>query len=134
MDIVNIEITTPLPDETAVGRTYEIEGVATLTGEIGSPPFLYAEINRKEWYKPEQIEETTYERGFAIPIGGKFSIKWQPKKAGHYEVTVVATPAPLSLPVIGVPPIVGRSDTMSVTAVEELSKYTDLRIVSYGVV
>jgi len=132
MDIVKVEITTPLPAETAVGRTYEIEGVATLINEIGPPPFLYAAIQKKEWYKPEQIEETTYERGFAVPIGGSFSIKWQPKKAGQYEVTVVATPAPLSLPVIGVPPIVGRSDMMSVTTTEELSKYTDLRIVSYG--
>jgi len=132
MDIVKIEITTPLPAETAVGRTYEIEGVAILTDEIGPPPFLYAEIQKKEWYKPEEIEETTYERGFAMPIGGSFSITWRPTKAGQYEVTVVATPAPLSLPVIGVPPIVGRSDMMSVTAIEEISKYTDLRIVSYG--
>ena len=134
MDLIKIEITTPLPAETAVGRTYKIEGVAILTDEIGPPPFLYAEIRKKDWYKPEQFEETTYERGFAMPFGGNFSITWEPRKAGQYEVTVVATPAPLSLPAIGVPPVVGRSDKMSVTTVEELRKYTEVRIVSYGTV
>jgi len=132
MDLVKIEITTPLPAEVTVGRTYEIKGTATVAGEIGPPPFLYAEIQKKDWYKPEILEETTYERGFAIPIGGDFTIKWEPEKAGKYEVTVVATPAPLSLPVIGVPPVVGQSDMMSVTTVEEHGKYTELQIVSYG--
>jgi len=132
MDLVKIEITTPLPAEVTVDRTYKIEGIATVTEGIGPPPFLYAEIQKKDWYKPEILEETTYERGFAIPIGGSFSIKWEPAKAGKYEVIVVATPAPLSLPVIGVPPVVGRSDMMSVTTVEELGKYTELQIVSYG--
>jgi len=132
MDIVKIEITTPLPAEVTVGRTYEIEGVATIAGEVGSPPFLYAEIQKKDWYKPEILEETTYERGFAMPIGGSFSIKWEPEKAGKYEVTVVATPALLPLPVIGVPPVVGQSDMMSVNTVEALGKYTELQIVSYG--
>jgi len=132
MDLVKIEITTPLPAEVTVGRTYKIEGVATVAGEIGPPPFLYAEVQKKDWYKPEILEETTYERGFAIPIGGDFSITWRPTKAGKYEVTVVATPAPLSLPVIGVPPVVGQSDMMSVTTVEEHGKYTELQIVSYG--
>ncbi|GAJ21853.1 unnamed protein product [marine sediment metagenome] len=53
-----------------------------------------------------------YERGFPIPITGKFSIDFKPEKEGEYEVTVVATPAPLSLPMIGVAPITGESDVM----------------------
>lgn len=118
-EIVEIEITSPLPEEGAIDRTYRIEGTVKVAGEIGAPPFVYAEVKRKEWYKPEVIEETTYERGFPLPISGEFTIDWKPEKTGIYDITIVATPAPLSLPVIGVLPIIGKTDIMKFTAVEK---------------
>lgn len=132
MDLVEIEITTPPPEEATVGTPLKIEGVAKVAEQVGPPPWVYAEVRKKDWYKPEILEETTYERGFPIPVSGTFSIEWTPAKAGIYEITVVATPAPLPLPVIGVPPITGRSDTMKVVtgAPEGVS---ELKIVSYGV-
>ena len=117
--IVDIEITIPLPSEGAIDRTYRIEGIAKLADIIGAPPWVYAQIQKKDWLKPEIIEETSYERGLPIPITGKFSIEWKPTKLGIYDVTIVATPAPLSLPVIGVPPITGQSDLMKFTASEK---------------
>ena len=111
MDIVGIEITAPPPSDGVVGITYRIEGSVKFQ-EIGAPPWVYAEVKKKEWYQPEIAEETSYERGFPMPISGEFKIDWKPEKTGDYEVTVVATPAPLSLPVVGVFPIVGKSDVM----------------------
>lgn len=132
MDLVEIEITTPPPEEATVGTPYTIEGVAKVAEQVGPPPWIYAEVRKKDWYKPEILEETTYERGFPIPISGTFSIEWTPAKAGIYEITVVATPAPLPLPLIGVPPITGQSDMMKVvTGAPEA--VTELKIVSYGV-
>ncbi|GAH20138.1 unnamed protein product [marine sediment metagenome] len=118
LEIVNIEITAALPEEGVIDRTYRIEGTVKVAG-VGAPPWVYAETKRKEWYKPEIVEEVSYERGFPMPISGEFKIDWKPKKTGIYDVTIVATPAPLSLPVIGVPPIFGESDMMKFTAVEK---------------
>jgi len=117
--IVDIEITIPLPSEGAIDRTYRIEGTARVAEMVGAPPWVYAQIHKKDWFKPDIIEETNYERGLPIPVTGNFSIKWTPKKLGIYDVTVVATPAPLSLPVVGVPPITGQSDTMKFAATEK---------------
>ena len=117
--LVKIEITAPLPDEGAFNRTYRIEGTVKMFDAIGAPPWVYAEVKKKDWYKPEIIEETSYERGFPLPISGEFKIDWKPEKTGIYEITVVATPAPLSLPVIGVPPVVGKSDMMKMTVTEK---------------
>lgn len=113
-ETVKVEITAPLPGEGVVGRTYRIEGTVKMFDAIGAPPWVYAEVKKKEWYQPEIAEETNYERGFPMPVSGDFKIDWKPGKTGDYEVTVVATPAPLSLPVIGVVPIVGKSDIMKV--------------------
>jgi len=113
-EVVDIEITSPLPEEGVIDRTYRIEGTAKMA-EIGAPPWVYAEVKRKEWYKPEIVEETHYYRGLPMPVSGNFSIDWTPEKTGIYDVTVVATPAPLSLPVIGVPPIIGQSDVMKIS-------------------
>lgn len=132
-DIVEIEITTPLPEEGAPDRTYKIEGTSKFHEDIGAPPWVYAEVQKKEWYKPEIVEETDYKRGFPMPISGEFSIEWKPEKEGIYEVTVVATPAPLALPMVGVPPIIGRSDMMKITITEKpVGEYTDLKITSYA--
>ena len=121
-DLVKIEITKPLPETGAIDTTYKIEGTVKMFDAVGAPPWVYAEVRRKEWWKPEFIEEVSYERGFPIPITGSFSIDFKPEKESDYEVTVVATPAPLSLPVVGVFPIVGKSAMMkfSVSEIPEL--------------
>ena len=111
---VKIEITKPLPSSGIFGITYKIEGSAKLFDIIGALPWLYAEVKKKEWYLPEIIEEVSYERGFPIPITGDFTIDFKPEKGGDYEVTVVATPAPLPLPVVGVFPTVGKSGMMKI--------------------
>jgi len=115
LEIVDIEITAPLPEEGVIDRTYRIEGTVKMFDIIGAPPWVYAEIKKKEWYQPEIAEETNYERGFPIPISGEFKIDWKPEKTGDYEIIVVATPAPLSLPVVGVFPVIGKSDVMKMT-------------------
>lgn len=109
--IVEIKLTEPLPETCYIGADYTLKGTVKLLG-IGAPPWVYVEVKRKEWYKPEAIEEVSYERGLPEPISGKFSVDLKFDKTGSYEVAVVATPAPLSLPVINVSPVVGRSDTM----------------------
>ena len=111
-DLVKIEITKPLPSSGVADTTYKIEGTAKMFDAVGAFPWVYAQVRYKEWWKPEFAEEVKYERGFPIPITGKFSIDFKPEKEGEYEVTVVATPAPLSLPMIGVAPITGESDAM----------------------
>ena len=111
---VKIEITTPLPSSGIFGITYKIEGSAKMFDIVGALPWLYAEVKKKEWYLPEIIEEVTYERGFPIPLSGDFSIDFKPEKGGDYEVTIVATPAPLPLPVVGVFPTVGESGMMKI--------------------
>lgn len=116
-ETVKIEITAPLPSEGVIDKTYRIEGTVKMFDAIGAPPWVYAEVKKKEWYKPEAIEETDYERGFPMPISGEFKIDWKPAKLGDYEVTLIATPAPLSLPVVGVFPIVGKSAVMEISIV-----------------
>lgn len=117
--ITTIEVTVPLPEQGVVDRPYKIEGTVKAFNTIGAPPWVYAQVQKKDWYKPEITEETSYERGLPIPVTGIFSIEWKPTKVGVYEVTIVATPAPLSLPLVGVPPIVGQSDLMKFTTVAE---------------
>lgn len=114
-NISKIELSTSLPAEGTVGTTYRIEGTVKIFDTIGAPPWVYAEVQKKDWYKPDVIEETNYSRGFPIPVSGDFKIDWTPEKTGIYEITVIATPAPLSLPAVGVFPIVGKSDVMKVT-------------------
>lgn len=116
-DIVKIEITEPLPETCFVGLSYKLSGTVKVAG-IGAPPWVYAEVMKKEWYKPEVAEEVSYERGLPKPISGDFSIDLRFAATGSYEVTVVATPAPLSLPMVGVPPVVGKSDTMKIEVAE----------------
>lgn len=131
-EIVEVEITAPLPEEGSIDRTYRIEGTVKVFDAVGAPPFVYAEVKKKEWYKPEVIEETTYERGFPMPISGEFKIDWKPEKTGIYDVTVLATPAPLSLPMIGVPPVVGKSDIMKFTATEKAEAGLEILACSYA--
>lgn len=113
-ELVEIEITKPLPLEGDVNLKYVMEGIATFQ-DISAPPWVYAKVQKKEWARPEIVEAVDYKRGFPMPLQGTFSITWTPKETGIYEVTVVATPAPFSLPVIEVFPITGQSDMMKIT-------------------
>lgn len=115
MDIIKITITKPLPTDGTVGFTYNIEGNAILISDIGAPPWVYARVQKKDWYKPDIIEEVTYERAFPNPVKGAFRISWKTEKVGIYDVSVVATPAPISLPLIGVPPITGETPITKIT-------------------
>ena len=96
-DIVELKLVELLPETCYLTALYTLEGTVKLWG-IGAPPWVYVEVKKKEWYKPEEFEEISYERGLPKPISGKFSIDLTFDKVGSYEVTVVATPAPLSLP------------------------------------
>ncbi len=110
-DIVEIEITRPLPGTCSVGLTYQLEGTVKVAG-IGAPPWVYAEVT------PLGIAgEVTYERGLPKPISGEFSIDLRFTYTGDYEITVLATPAPQPLPVVGVEPVVGKSAIMTVEVV-----------------
>ncbi len=109
-DIVEIEITRPLPETWSVGLTYQLEGTVKVAG-IGAPPFVYAEVT------PLRAGEVTYERGLPKPISGEFSIDLRFPYTGDYEITVLATPALLPLPVIGVGPVLGKSAIMTVEVV-----------------
>jgi len=117
-EFVAIKITEPLPGTGVVDSTYKIKGSVRIFDAIGAPPWVYAEIRMKEWYKPEAAEEVSYERGFPMPISGEFTIEFKPEKEADYEVAVLATPAPLSLPVIGVFPVTGKSDVMKIAVGE----------------
>ena len=131
-ELVEIKITEPLPATGAVDTTYKIEGTVKMFDAVGAPPWVYAEVRRKEWWKPEFIEEVSYKRGFPIPVSGDFSIDFKPEKESDYEVTVIATPAPLSLPIVGVFPITGKSDVMKIRVSEKPEgQYLDLKIASY---
>lgn len=133
-EIVELEVTAPLPETGLVDATYNVEGTVKLFDVVGAPPWVYLQVRTKEWAKPEALEEVTYERGFPMPVGGNFTIEWRPTKVGIYEVTVLATPAPLSLPVVGLFPVVAKSDVMKIT-VEKLGvTYSGLRITKYEVV
>jgi len=61
-DVVGIEITKPPPAEAVAGSTYKIEGSVKVFDAVGAPPFVYAEVKHKEWYKPEFAEEKEYIR------------------------------------------------------------------------
>ena len=131
-ELVEIEITKLLPESGGIDMTYKIEGTVKMFDAVGAPPWVYAEVRRKEWWKPEIIEEVSYERGFPIPVTGNFSIDFKPKKESDYEVTIIATPAPLSLPVVGVFPITGKADMMKIRVSEKPEgQYLNLQIVSY---
>jgi len=66
------------------------------------------------------------------PVTGSFSIDIKPEKKSDYEVTVVATPAPLSLPVVGVFPITGKSDMMKIRVSEKPEgQFLKVAITSY---
>jgi len=131
-ELVKIEITKPLPEMGNVGGTYKIKGSVKMFDAIGAPPWVYAEVRRKEWWKPEIVEEVSYERGFPIPITGDFSIDIKTEKKSDYEVTVVATPAPLSLPFVGVFPITGKSDMMKIRVAEPTA--TDIQNIEISVI
>jgi len=120
-EIVEIEITKPLPEKAVAESTYKIEGSVKVLDAVGAPPWVYAEIRHKEWYKPEFAEEVEYERGFPMPISGDFSIDFKPEKEGDYDVKLIATPAPLPLPAVGIWPTVGESDVMKVAVGEKPS-------------
>ncbi|MBA7580913.1 hypothetical protein ES708_22811 [subsurface metagenome] len=110
-DIVEIEITRPLPGICSAGLTYHLEGTVKVAG-IGAPPWVYAEVT------PLGIAgEVTYERGLPKPMSGEFSIDLRFTYTGDYEITVLATPAPQPLPVVGVEPVVGKSAIMTVEVV-----------------
>jgi len=131
-ELVAIEITKPLPATGVAETTYKIEGSVKMFDAIGAPPWVYAEVRRKEWWKPEFIEEVSYERGFPIPVTGDFSIDFKPEKESDYEVTVIATPAPLSLPVVGVFPITGKGAMMKMRIAEKPEgQFLNLKIASY---
>ncbi|HUV52312.1 MAG TPA: hypothetical protein VMW64_04470 [Dehalococcoidia bacterium] len=130
-EIATIEITEPLPESGVVDSTYKIKGSVKMFDAIGAPPWVYAEVRLKEWDKPEVAEEVSYERGFPMPITGEFTIEFKPEKEGDYEITVLATPAPLSLPVIGVFPVTGKSDVMKVAVGERppaVFRFSDVTI------
>ncbi|GAI79085.1 unnamed protein product, partial [marine sediment metagenome] len=78
------------------------------------------------------IEEVSYERGFPMPVTGTFSIDIKPEKKSDYEVTLVATPAPLSLPVVGVFPVVGKSDMVKIRVAEPTA--TDIKNIEISVI
>jgi len=118
-EIVDIEITRPLPEKAVAESTYTIEGSVKVLDTVGAPPWVYAEIRHKEWYKPEFAEEVEYERGFPMPVSGDFSIDFRPEKEGDYEVKIIATPAPVSLPAVGIWPVIGKSDVMKVAVGEK---------------
>ena len=132
MALVEIELTKTLPSTASVGSVNKIEGSVRFMDVIGAPPWVYAQVQKKDWYKPEILEETTYERGLPIPITGNFSITWSPSKTGIFEVTAVATPAPLALPLIGVPPITGKSQMMKVTVGEAGIDVSGFKITDYS--
>jgi hypothetical protein len=98
MAFVELKITKPLPDTVAVNTQYTIKGTVKIEGAIGAPPWVYAEFQQKDWYKPDVVENIVYARGIPIPITGEFSINWTPDAKGKiYEYTVIATPAPLAI-------------------------------------
>ena len=99
-EIVEIEITKRLPEEGVAESPYRIEGSVKAFGAIGAPPFAYAEVKYKEWYKPDWAEKKDYLRGWPGPFTGVFTIEFWPEKEGEYQVKVIATPAPLSLPAV----------------------------------
>jgi hypothetical protein len=100
MAFVSVKITKTLPATVVVGTEYTIEGTAKIQDAIGALPWVYAELQHKEWNKPNVVESVEFARGFPIPISGTFSIKWTPTVEGIFEYTVIATPAPLAISAI----------------------------------
>lgn len=118
-DMVGVTVTNPLPSTCSVGFAYTIEGNTKLVDKIATPPWVYAEVRLKKWYEPEAVESVDYIRGFPNPFSGDYSIDLKFKEKGSYEVTILISPAPFALPVIGVKPVLAKSETMSVEASEE---------------
>lgn len=112
---VAIDLTKKLPETGVVDSTYRIEGSVKLLDLVGAPPFVYAKIRYKEWYKPEAAEQVDYVRGWPVPITGDFSLDFKPEKEGDYQVSVVGTPALVPLPVVGVMPTVAESEVMAIS-------------------
>ncbi|MHA1812890.1 MAG: hypothetical protein ACTSYX_05575 [Candidatus Thorarchaeota archaeon] len=128
MNIVKVEMLEPPPGEAVVDATYTIKGVATLDGNVGAPPWVYMRVGRKKLVG----EEVEFFRAFPMPPSGEFSIDWTPRKEGEYRVSLVATPAPLPVPTIGVPPIVGESTPVTVSVSELEAKIENFAITKYG--
>ena len=118
----------------SIGETYTIEGTAKIAGLIGAPPWIYLRVQKKEWWQPSALEDTEFLRGFTLPTDGKVSYDWTPAALGKYNIALVATPAPIPLPMVGVPPIMGESETVNVSCEEALSEVIDLKITGYSLV
>jgi len=138
MAFVDIKITKPLPVTVVIGTEYSLEGTVKIENVVGAPPWVYAELQHKEWNKPDIIESIEFARGLPIPITGTFSIKWTPKVQGIFEYTVIATPAPLAVSTVkGLSeiltfPIVARtSPVLKVTTGELTDQFTLLKILEY---
>jgi hypothetical protein len=135
-DVVNIELTKELPANGVVGSSYRIEGSVKFFNTVGTPPFLYMKSQLKKWYQPEIVEDVKYERTWPTPITGKFSVDFTPEDEGDYEVTIISSPAPLTLPTVGAFPTVGESKIMEMTVGEEPSnefRFAEVAIDGYTV-
>jgi len=139
MAIVSIKLTKVLPDNVVIGTEYPMEGVVKLVDIIGSPPWVYAEMQHKEWDKPAAIESVEYVRGLPIPITGEFTIKWIPTLEGIFEYTVIATPAPLAISgikglaeILTFPIMARTAPVLKVTTGEIGIDISEFRITSYS--
>ena len=133
-DLVDITVEAP-SGQSVVGQVNHIRGKVRLGDRFAAPPFVYAEIQKKDWYKPEILEKTWHERGIPKFPEGDFDIEWIPDGTGHYEITVVATPAPISLPMVGIFPITGKSVSFKVEVGEQPPEELRIRnftITRYG--
>jgi len=133
-DLVDITVEAP-SGQAVVGQVNHIRGRVNIADRFGAPPFVYAEIQKKDWYKPEILEKTWHERGLPKLPEGDFDIEWIPDGTGHYEITVVTTPAPISLPMVGVFPITGKSASFKVEVGEqppEELRIKNFKITRYG--
>jgi len=61
-EIVDIEITKPLPEKAVAESTYTIEGSVKMLDTVGALPWVYAEIKRKEWYLPHASKRGLLDR------------------------------------------------------------------------
>jgi len=133
MDIVSIEMLSEVPEELPLGVDFVLRGRATFKETLTPPPWVYLQVQKKDWYKPAIIEETHYLRDLANPLeNGEFTTVWKPEKEGHWELTFVATPAPIPLPVVGVFPITGQSEMKKTVVKETISgDVSEFRITAY---
>lgn len=138
MTFINIKITKPLPSSVVIGESYDIEGTVKIENAVGAPPWVYAELQHKEWNKPDITESVEFARGLPIPITGTFKIPWTPNVEGIFEYTVIATPAPLAISTVkGLSeiltfPILGRSaPKLKTTTGEAKNEISELKILDY---